>query len=131
MKKFLILAVGLILVAAIGTTNAQTKAYKMGYKAKTALTSSTTISVTPEAGMSLTLYTLAADTNVTFSAVTTYAVPADMLVFEIKGNTRSRIITWGTNLDSTNDTIATGKTWTYSFIWNGTAFKKLCKSITD
>jgi len=131
MKKFLILAVGLILFAAIGTANAQTKAYKLGFKATTALTSSTTISVTPEAGMSFTLYTLAADTNVTFNVVTTYAVPADQLIFQIKGNTRERIIAWGTNLDGLSDTIATGKTWTYSFIWNGTAYKKLGKSVTD
>jgi len=79
----------------------------------------------------MTLYTLTADTNVTFNAVTTYAVPADLLIFRIKGNTRQRVLTWGTALDGLNDTIATNKTWTYSFIWDGTAYKKLCKSITD
>jgi len=105
------------------------KRYAFGDRTKIALTSALTVSVSPAATLSL--YTLTADTNVTFNAVTTYAVTADQIVFRIKGNTRQRIIAWGTNLDSPNDTIATNKTWTYSFIWDGAAYKKLCKAATD
>jgi hypothetical protein len=121
-----------ILVLLIFIVTPQVKAqkrYPFGERVTSALTSATTISVTPNA--TLELYTLAADTNVTFNALTTYSVMADQVVFRIKGNTRQRIIIWGTNIDGLNDTIATGKTWTYSFMWDGTAYKKLCRSITD
>jgi hypothetical protein len=128
MKKFIFLLAVISLSVICITATAQ-KQYSMGYKTQTALTSALAISVTPE--NSLTLYTLAADTNVTFTAVTTYAVPADQLVFRIKGNTRQRVILWGTAIDSPNDTIASNKTWTFSFIWDGTAYKKLGKALTD
>lgn len=128
MKKFVFLLAVLLLTSVSLTATAQ-KQYQMGFKTQTALTSATAISVTPE--NTVTLFTLAADTNITFSAVTSYAVPADFILFRIKGNTRQRILTWGTNLDGLNDTIATGKTWMYMFIWDGTAYKKVSKSITD
>ena len=122
----------LLLVLAVFVTAPQAQAqrrYPFGERAATALTSATTISVTPDATLSL--YTLAADTNVTFNALTTQSVMADQVIFRIKGNTRQRIMVWGTNIDGLNDTIAINKTWTFSFIWDGTAYKKLCKSITD
>jgi hypothetical protein len=128
MKKFIVIIVGLLFISLGNPATAQ-KQYKMGYKVQTALTSATTISVTPL--NSLTLFTLGADTNVTFNAVTTYAVPSDLVIFRVKGNTRQRILAWGTNMDGNNDTIATNKTWTFSFVWDGTAYKKMCKSITD
>jgi len=127
MKKYIVFLLCMAIGFAVQTIGQ--KAYKFGDKTQSALTSALTISITPAS--SLTLYTLTADTNVTFNAVTTYAVPADLLIFRIKGNTRQRVLTWGTALDGLNDTIATNKTWTYSFIWDGTAYKKLCKSITD
>jgi len=130
MKKIILFSFIFAFMASIATEKAQCQyKYPFGSRVSSALTSATTISVTPAA--TLTLYTLAADTNVTFNAVVSSAVVTDMVVFRVKGNTRTRHLTWGLNMDALSDSIATGKTWTYTFIWDGTAYKMLGKIITD
>lgn len=131
--KFLFLCLMLFVASGISEQSNAQKRYAFGDRMviPIAATSSTytTISITPP--VTLTMYTFSADTNVTFNAVTTRAVPADILMFRIKGNIQSRIITWGTNLDGVSDTIAADKTWMYQFIYDGTAYKKVSKSPTD
>lgn len=95
-----------------------------------ALTSGVAITLIPQ--HTLTVYTLVADTNVTFSADTSHAIPGDMFVLKVKGNTRTRTMTFSTNLYSPTDSITAGKTVMYEFIWiPGYGYRLIAKAATD
>lgn len=126
MKKFIFILAILAIVAQVSVAQ---KKYATGYRTTIALSSATTISLTPQ--VTQTTYTLAADTNVTFSATTTKSVPGDILYFKVKANTRARVMVWGSNIDSPNDTVASGKTVTFGFLYVGSSYLKLSRGSTD
>lgn len=126
MKKILAIVFSMLLLVAISTQATAQKQYRYGYRAAPVpLTSALTVSVTPVC--SFNQYELTADTNVTINVVKTYAVPGDQVSFKIKGNTRNRTITLGTNIEAAAQTITANKTLMYLFVYNGTYYY-LCGS---
>jgi len=121
MKKFTTILLSLVVLLAVSiTANAQSQ-YKFNYRVGTALTSATAIALTPVNTM--TVYTLAADTNVTFTAVVTGAVIGDQVIIKVLGNTRTRTLTWSTGLNAmATDTVHHGNATIYSFIYTGTKY---------
>ena len=108
---------------------APVKTYVFGGRTSVALTSALTISLSPPATM--TIYTLTADTNVTFTAATTHSEIGDMIVLKVKGNTRNRTMVFSTNLKSVTDIITATKTMMYEFIYTGAAYCLVAKAATD
>jgi hypothetical protein len=117
MKKILFLIAFTVLLSA--TSMAQ-KNYSFGYRQSSTINSDTTISLTPV--VTQTIYLLVADTNVTFVANPAKAVVGDELIIQAKANTRDRVLVFGTNLTSVNDTIPSGKTRMYRFVWTGSVY---------
>lgn len=121
MRKFIAIAITMLLVTCTVTQVEAQKQYKFGSKvAPVTVASALAVSVTPYASFSQ--YELSADTNITVNVVTTKSLPGDLLTFKVKANTANRTITWGTAIQSTASTVNTGKTATYLFIWNGTNY---------
>lgn len=119
-KLFSILLIATFLVATAVKADAQS-AYKYNYRVAVPLTSAIAIALTPVT--TEVVYTLVADTNVTFTATTTGAVIGDELVLKIQGHTRTRTITWSTNLNAmASDTIHHGNATIYNFIYTGTKY---------
>lgn len=121
MKKLIAFTLSLLLFAALGSNLEAQKQYKFGYRAApVTVTSALTVSVTPVTTFNQ--YELVADTNITVNVVKTYAVPGDLVTFKIKGNTRNRTITYGTNIEGAAQTITANKTVMYLFVYNGTYY---------
>jgi hypothetical protein len=77
------------------------------------------------------LYTLSATHAITLDAVTTYAVPGDMLIYKIKATSANRAIAFRTNINAVNDTITSGKTKMYLFFYTGSAYELAGSSGVD
>ncbi|MDP2723198.1 MAG: hypothetical protein Q8O72_10600 [Bacteroidales bacterium] len=126
MKK--ILFIGMLLMMFVNLAEAQ-KQYGFDYRTSSTLTSAVAVSVTPVAA--LTVYTITADTNITYSAVVTDAVIGDKFVLQITADASARIMAFGTNITAVNDTITATKTRLYEFIYTGTGYYMLGKLQAD
>lgn len=127
-KLFTIMAICLMVAMTITQVDAQ-KQYPYGSRVSLALTSATTVSVTP--ANTLTFYKIAADTSITFNAVTSKSLPGDRLILKVTANTRTRQFVFGTNLNAVNDSITSTKIKLYEFIYNGTDYDILTKAQTN
>lgn len=129
MKKLISFFLLLTLCTVTLESQAQ-KEYKFANrKAIATLTSDTLISVTPKATMSL--YYLSATHAIKFNAVTTYAVPGDLVIFKVKATSANRAVVWNTNLTAVTDTVASGKTKTYFFVYTGSSYDIISSAATD
>lgn len=129
MKKIIGICLILLTFCVTAHDASAQKEYKFIGRQSATLTSDTLISVTPKA--TLTVYYLSATHAVKFNAVTTYAVPGDMQVFKIKATSANRAIAWVTNMNAVNDTITSGKTKTYLFMYTGSAYDLISSSGVD
>jgi hypothetical protein len=127
-KLIVLLTICLLVAIATGSAEAQ-KQYAFGSRTSSTLSSATTLSITP--ANTLTLYTLAADTSITFNAITSKALPGDKLVFKITANRVNRIFVFGNYLNAKNDTIVATKIKLYEFIFTGQDYDLLTKQQTN
>lgn len=118
-----------LLVATVINNAVAQKQYAFGSRVSTTLTSATTVSITP--ANTLTLYKIAADTSITFNALTTKAIIGDRFVLKVTANRIQRKFTFGTNFHATLDSIAATKVKLFEFIYNGTDWDILCKQQTN
>jgi len=126
MKKGLLL-IAILLITLANIADAQQ--YQYGYRTSQTLTSAVAIEVSPAA--TLTVYTVAADTNITYSADVSQAVIGDKIVLQVTADASNRIQAFGDNLVAVNDTITANKTVLYEFIYTGTAYYMLGKLQAD
>lgn len=128
MRKLFAALMLVVLLAFADTAIAQKQYAYVGRQTAT-LTSATTIAITPKA--TLMVYTLAAAHAPTINATTTYAVPGDVVALKITASAANRIVTFGTNLNAVTDTIASGKTKMYQFMYTGSAYDLISSAATD
>lgn len=115
-------------VCAISPTGPQ-RLYAFEGRTVDTLSSATAISLTPM--HTLTVFLLTADTNVTFTALTSHAIIGDCFILKVLGHTRNRTMTFSTNIYSVSDTITAGKTVMYEFMWTGDGYQLVAKAATN
>lgn len=129
MKKLIILLSICLLVAVSTNSAVAQKQYAFGSRTSKSLTSATTVTLTPV--NTFTLYTIAADTSITFHAITSKAIIGDKFVLKISGNTRMRQLIFGNYLNAANDSVSSTKIKLFEFIYNGTDYDILSKQQTN
>lgn len=122
----------LLIVMLIGLFAAQSEAqkqYKFGTRTSVELSSAVAVTITPV--NTLTVYTIEADTNVTFNAVVTKSVIGDRIIISATADASARTMSFGTSMNGANDTITATKTMTYEFIYTGSTFDIVSKLQSD
>lgn len=127
-KAIFILLIGFLALAL--QANAQQKRYAFGERTAITLSSSTAIALAPV--HTQTIYTLAADTNVTFTIGTgAKSIIGDMVILRLKANTRNRTFTFSGSIVGTADTLSTGKSKLFLFLFTGSKYEQLSEVQID
>jgi hypothetical protein len=131
MKKLTLFLFMLIVAIAFGQQAiAQQKRYAFGERTAVTLTSATAIAINP--AHTQTIYTLAADTNVTFTIGSgAKSIIGDMVILRLKANTRNRTFTFSGSIVGTADTLSTGKSKLYLFLFTGSKYEQLSEVQID
>jgi len=120
----------IVLTALLVSTQVEAqKKYAFGSRTGETLTSAVAVSVTPAA--TLTVYTVSADTNITWSVDNSYAVIGDRLVLAISADASNRVMTFGTNITATTDSVLANKTKLFEYIYTGSTYHCLGKLQAD
>jgi len=111
----------LAVVALVATTAfSPVREYALGAsKAETLTSDNDTVEITPS--KSITVYTLATDTNTFVVNAASFAVPGAQMVFIISASDTTTV-KFDTGIEGANVTVKEGKTSTVSFISNGSAW---------
>lgn len=105
--------------------------YRYGFRESVTLTCADTVEIEPN-NLTLTYATMAADTNVVFNANADNSIVGDRVVLQITADTVStRQFTFNSNITALADSVESGKTKLFEFIYNGTAFYQVSELQVD
>ncbi len=120
--KFIsVLALFVTVALLVAFTPATGDKYKFGNRSSVMLNCDPVVAVNP-GNLTLTYAVMAMDTNAVINVSTSKSILGDRITFECTALTRNRRITFNDNITAITDSVLTGKTKVFEFVFNGTDF---------